>query len=384
MTDPLQHAHRQRPQAGWWPNGQQAQLLRACFLEGEQAVAAWQSWRMTNDLSDSDADARSLLPLLYQNLSRQGVSDPAMAKLKGVYQHTWTGNVSVLQRLMPLLADLQRAGIDSVLLKGAALPYVAYLQPGLRSNDDFGLLVQPEQRAALFESLAQHGYQPIRDVPPSRLTLMHRLEFRHPQGSRLAIYWHILWEGIYSGAGEAYRDALVPMELNGLAAQTLSATDHLLQICVDGLWARPQPSLRWIADALTLLRASPSVDWDRLLVQAQQYYVTLMLAQCLTCLADVVDADVPPSVMAQFTSLYVPRLERLEYRVKSQPRTTRSGLTGLVLNVIRLHLGQAGSRPGLAQFLQQWWGLASYRQLPSGMARAVRREVRQLRSRGTT
>lgn len=384
MNDPLKGTHIRKPKAAWWPNGQQVQLLRACFLEGEQGVAAWQAWqawRAECDLGDVDAETRSLLPLLYQNLSRQGVVDPAMAKLKGFHHYTWTSSVSTLQELLPLVAALKQTGIDTALIKGAALPYYAYRQPGLRSNDDFGLLVRPEQRAALFDFLERQGYQPVRAVPMSRLPLMHRLEFRGQHDSSLVIQWQLLWEGIYSGTSDDSWSRLDSMALNGVEMQTLSATDHLLQVCIDGLWARPQPSVRWIADALTILRSSHPADWDRLVTQAQKYHVTLTLGHCLTCLSETLDAAIPPEVIAQLVSSNLPRLERLEYRIKTRPGARRAGLTGLLHNAIRLRLGQGQPRRSLARFLQQWWGLTSYRQLPSGIAGAVRKEFRQMSSR---
>ena len=59
-----------------------------------------------------------------------------------------------------ILAALDQAGCQSLLLKGSALAWWLYAAPGLRACNDIDLLVAPAQRQAAIKALAGLGYRP--------------------------------------------------------------------------------------------------------------------------------------------------------------------------------------------------------------------------------
>ena len=62
-----------------------------------------------------------MLPLLYRNLTSQGFSDPWLDKLRRRAMHTWISNQWMLKLLGKTLVLLQENGIETLVLKGAAL-----------------------------------------------------------------------------------------------------------------------------------------------------------------------------------------------------------------------------------------------------------------------
>src|SRR5262245_43289127 len=98
------------------------------------------------DLDHLDAGSIRLLPLLYRTLERTGGGhDALLGKLKGVYRHAWYGNQLRLRDTAVVLGELQRRGVDAMLLKGAALTLVHYRDHGLRPMEDVDLLVREAQ-----------------------------------------------------------------------------------------------------------------------------------------------------------------------------------------------------------------------------------------------
>ena len=60
------------------------------------------------------------------------------------------------------------------------------------------------------------------------------------------------------------------------------------------------PPVRWIADAATILRvAGDRVNWDRLLAEADERLLTVVLREAVSLLTELVDAPVPASAVAR-------------------------------------------------------------------------------------
>jgi len=111
---------------GCWPTWRQELLLRAALLRGKEAIAAWREWKSSVDVDRLDQGSRRLLPLLYRNLRAHGVEDPLMNSFKGIYRLTWYKNQMAFHKMTSLLRSFHHAGIETMLLKGAALVMLHY------------------------------------------------------------------------------------------------------------------------------------------------------------------------------------------------------------------------------------------------------------------
>lgn len=100
----------------------------------------------------------------------------------------------------------------------------------------------------------------------------------------LDLHWHLLTQGSWPGVDDPYWRHAQPVVIGGVAAMTLSDTDHLFHTCVHG--ARPNcvSPIRWVADAAKIL-AVGKIDWDRMLGQAETLGLVIPLRHTLPYLS---------------------------------------------------------------------------------------------------
>src|SRR2546422_8135768 len=123
-----------------WPTWQQELLLRAALLQGKNSIEAWEKWKSSTDINQLDLGSHRLLPQLYRNLHVQGVKDRLLEKFKGIYRRTWCDNQLLFHEVSALLRSLGDAGIETIVLKGAALALLHYRDCGLRPMNDFDVM----------------------------------------------------------------------------------------------------------------------------------------------------------------------------------------------------------------------------------------------------
>ncbi len=88
-------------------------------------------------------EVHGLTPLLYTHLQSAGVAVPAAVQQQlqvRAIQHNHANQVRA-KALAEALVAFQTAGIDVLVLKGAALAHLVYPQPGLRPMRDVDVLV---------------------------------------------------------------------------------------------------------------------------------------------------------------------------------------------------------------------------------------------------
>ena len=313
------------PEGGAWPTRNQAVLLAAALRSGEAARQAWQTWKHAVDFEAGlDGGSYRLLPLVYRNLSQQGLDDPLLGRLKGVYRLTWYKNQLLFRTLGEILQRLSAAGIPTLLLKGAALTQLYYRDLGLRPMDDTDVLVPEAQLSAALETLTRAGWSP-KVLALDKLTAEHRAlrpscGFSDGAGRELDLHWHVLMECCEPGADVDFWSSALPETFEGTATQTLSTTDHLLHICLHGLAPNVVPPVRWIADAMTLLRvAGPQVDWDLLCERAEARGLSLLLHGALHYLQVEQQAPVPATALSRLQAAPATAQQQREYRARTQP-----------------------------------------------------------------
>ena len=87
----------------------------------DAALAAWETWKERNDVGSVDRGAKRLLPLVYRRLTELRVDDPDLGRLKDLYLHAWYRNQVKFRWAAEAVGRLREAGLDVMLLKGAAL-----------------------------------------------------------------------------------------------------------------------------------------------------------------------------------------------------------------------------------------------------------------------
>jgi hypothetical protein len=372
-----------RFKGGCWPTREQELLLRAALLQGKAATDAWNAWKLTVDIAQIDQGSYRLLPLLYKNLRDHGIEDPWGDTLKGVYRSTWYKNQLLFHHMIHLLRSFHYAGIPTMILKGAALTVRYYHDVGLRPMNDFDILVHTDQAADAIDLLMGLGWRPKRKllqvVSDNFISLWNAQGFRDNSGRECDLHWHVLKECCQEHADDDFWDGAISVTSHDVHTYALNSTDQLLHVCIHGLSWNPVPPLRWVADAMTIIKTSQAeLDWDRLLKQVKKRRVILPLRDALHYVHDLLDAPIPLTVFKRIHHMAVSSIERMEYTVRT--RYAWHPLTNWFRYVRYSQLEDGLSlQPqfiGLPRFLQHSWGLRHLWQVPlSIVVRAIRKLV---------
>jgi hypothetical protein len=311
---------------GRWPTATQLLLLRACLESGAEARIAWEEWSTLVDLDHVDHESCYLLPLLDKNLRAIGVTGhPWLGRIKGYRRYIWAKNRQLLARSSQVVQELRPiVGDNLLIIKGAALAWGHYPDPGLRPTRDFDCMVKPESVPHILRHFKTSGWKMPRwidwdrkrhgpdvetqcrvdQIPTSFCTHYSDGSVPQPAGQQsilshdvnedgwpqihIDLHWHLMPDLCGTAANETFWNSAVPMRLpDGSEVGTLQATDLLFHCCLHEVllpWF-PIPSTRWIVDAVTLLRDSKSIKWRRLIDLAEQLHYTLRLGTALSYVA---------------------------------------------------------------------------------------------------
>jgi hypothetical protein len=229
-----------------------------------------QAAKLTNwNTLPTEAENHGLTPLVYTQLQAAGVSIPAEVQQQlqaRAMQHSHANRVRA-KTLAEVLAAFQAAGIDALVLKGAALAYLVYPQPGLRSMRDVDVLVsksRARQAQALLAELGFNAPLPGGDLPAKHLPNAQRQAEGLPVS--IEIHHNLYSNGTPATELEALRQRAIPFTIEGVTAYTLSHAEMLEHIYQHLRVNLLLDSLRliWVADLVSLAeRFAAAMDWPR-------------------------------------------------------------------------------------------------------------------------
>ena len=359
------------------PTEAQELLLQAALLDDERARAAWSSWKQLETVVSTDQDSGRLFPLLSRRLLAMGIEDPDLPTLKSAYRHQWVANQRRLHRAGEALAHLSDAGIETMVLKGAALAERHYRDVGLRLMYDVDVLVRAERAHEAASALQRHGWRPLLPIELDDLMpVIQGTLYMDEMDDGIDLHWHAMWapadEDDFWSAGE-------PLVVGGTSTLCPCPADQLLHVCVHGVWNDGLP-LRWVPDAMTLMRSAPGLDWDRVVDRARARSLTLPMLGALGYLREAFDAPVPSEVVVSLAETRHGLRERLAHRAWGF-RSTKLRTAVLVWERYRRQkaLPPGPTRlPGLRPYLRRWaamvWGTRSDPELARAIvSRLIRR-----------
>ncbi len=373
------------------PTREQAWLLKAALTRGPGAIAAWQKWKPIKDMDHLDPGSTRMLPLVYDNLSRQGVDEPLLNTCKGFYRRAFYQNNMLFHRMAPLLDALETAKIPTMLLKGAALVCRYYKKPGLRPMDDLDILVPTHRALDAVSVLKRLGW---RQNPKPKAILAERYfnvrnghEFNAPDGQAVDLHWHLLADGCFPGADAPFWEAAVSSPLAGAGTLALCATDQLIHVCVHGAKWNIIPGIRWVADAMHVLDTEADrIDWGRLARLAGEFRISLPLLDTLGYLKDRFEAPVPAPILDRLKALHRTWGERREYRDANSPAGL--GMRSFMLRYLRHRSHSRNAAPqtgtgglGLLAFTQHFFGADSGLDMLCAAGRRATERIRHLGGR---
>ena len=367
---------------GCWPTRAQELLLRAALLQGDRALESWNEWRRSVNIDVIDYGSHRMVPQLYRNLQRHGVKDPLMDRLKGVYRYYLYKNEILMHRIGALLAAFAKAGIETMVLKGAALIQLYYRESGLRPMLDADVLVHARQAEQAMEVLTSLQWQPLRcRQPQMRIPIVHSTPFEDNGGRQVDLHWHLLWECFNASDDDDYWKKAIPIQIGGVQTLALNPTNQLLHTCWHGARWNEVPPIRWVADAMAILGASAAeIDWPSLLKRAQRHHIVLPVRDSLEYLKKTFDAPVPDTLLESMSAVRISKIERENYEITLNPMAppTTSRILRMLYYDYRWLSSSTSSRIktlAFAKHLQAKWNIDSVWQVPLYMPMRMARRL---------
>lgn len=296
-------------------------LLQAALLSNQEAIDAWEQWKTTIDINDINAASQKLLPLLYLNLKKHGISDPSMDKMKGIYRYLWVKNTSSFQGYVPFFQELNRRNIPFLFLKGGALLFHVYSDFGLRGMQDIDVLIEEEHIEKAHQILIQLDipckflkFRAVRRITPTLRSIIKGITFVNKEHFELDLHWRVLING-GKDITESLWEKSSLVQMNGISFHLPRPEILFFHICQHGIEYNSEPTFRWIADALLLLRKTPNFCWDTLQTYARHYDENHSMENILFYLKEVFHIDCPLPVEKRKDPLYEERV-----RLKPNPK----------------------------------------------------------------
>lgn len=364
----------QRPTS--WPDPDQEHLLQSALLPDSRAVEAWRRWKRQIDFQEVDYGSQRLLPLVYRNLHKKGVDDPDLERYKGTYQRSWVSNQLLLHRVMTGLEEIQTSGMEVLFFKGAALVASCSINAGLRPMDDLDILVRPENARRVIDHLITKGWQPKHPHqkkfnPDGYSVMLHDGEFHY-----VDIHWKTLNRPRAERVLARIWDEVVEADFQGRNMKVMGAADQLYHTCLHGIAWNPIPSIRWVADAVLILRNEKSaVNWDVFLEQAAALRANYELSRCLDYLQTKFSLDIPDRVTNELNCQENICINRAYFQVViTKPIPVVGGFLKRVFLYWKFFRGEYRF-PGFLRYLQEEWRLDHLGQVPFSWLRRFFRKM---------
>jgi len=322
----------------FWPTPLQQGVLNTILLSDASARESWLELRPDLSLHDLwDAEVYRSLPLVLRALTRMGIDDPDAPMMEGIAKRAWYANQVLIRNTAPIVAVLEDAGIPTMLLKGMPMALAYYGDLSLRPMRDVDVMVPPPLRAHAVAVLESDGWRAGDQRAP---TLNHGVTFVHPDGRMFDLHWQpsMTWrlQPRDVTAANGLWEMAEALDFGGVRTRMPCPADMLIHVCIHGAWADSGATLRWITDAICVMRtAEMRLDWDLVVERIARHRLGLQMAGPLRYLSQFGDPIVPPHVRAVVAAMPSTRRERRHHRISTWDITYRP-LTGHLRAAISL------------------------------------------------
>lgn len=249
----------------------------------------------------ADAGISSLLYQAVQTLPEACAPPAARQTLHARYLQVGLLNAYLLPQFAAVVQALSSAGVEPVVLKGAALAAVVYDNVALRPMSDLDLLIPFPDLPAAQSCLAALNFAPPAPPPfanESGLFWNQQLWQRTVwQPVSVELHWALLDLPYYARRWPAteLRQRSRSILLEGMTARALAVEDQLLHLCAHNFYHHLGQLARVGPDIGYFLRQCQP-DWDLLLAQAARCHLGLAVKQTLLAAFDQWRVPVDPAV----------------------------------------------------------------------------------------
>ncbi|HMF54757.1 MAG TPA: nucleotidyltransferase family protein [Pyrinomonadaceae bacterium] len=249
------------------------------------------------------AAGHGVMPLVYMNL-KAACPDLPQKFTDAIENNFYTNSIRnhmLTEELCRVLNLLESNGLAPVTYKGPALAIEIYGDLALRQFNDLDVMIRERDVAAASRLLRALGYRQEWELTPAQEAAYIRYDCERLFSLGDAhVFMDIHWDFVrryfpLKLNQEHLRTRLVTVSLGCAQAKTFSPEDLLIILCVHAckdLWTK----LIWIVDVAELIAARPSLDWARIMKEAESARAMRMLLLGLFLARTLLGADVPEAI----------------------------------------------------------------------------------------
>ncbi len=358
-----------------FPNKDELLFLNLLLCKDEAFRPLFEQWKKNIVLDDIDYATLRLLPLLYIRLKKGDNSDPVIAKVGGVYKLAWVKNQRILDRLGKVSELLRAHEIRMIVLKGIPLLIDVYKDVGARFLGDADILIHPLDAKKAIGLLIQSGFQLKTPHFPSlekfSVESLPRVVKEAPcidtNGVEIDLHWRL-----FESTGKEKEilsfdvlwDNSVPIQFKGIEYKSASPEDMLMHVIVHGAEANVHRTLRWVVDAVAIIKAY-DIDWEKFCKNVKKYNWNTEMYFAFSFLVEYQFVAVPElSVQSLFSTLSQKDIKRY-YKKANVPYSVWGGVPRLWRTYWRYE--SKGSFPvnlyNFFNYLSLAWGFSKKREL---------------------
>lgn len=232
-----------------------------------------------------------LAPLLYDAIRRSddsAIPDEILSELRKQYYDTAGFNLLILQELVAVLRSFDSAGIDVVVLKGAALVLDVYERLAHRPMIDLDLLIRFGDLELAIEILIQRDYQEIRPAPFADDTGLFWNEImlvqKEEKGPAIELHWHLIDNPYYATRlkTEALMEGSRQLSVADVVPKVLNLEDQIIHLCCHNLYHHLGRFTHSLVDiAFLVAKYGDDVNWQTIIQKSESSNVTTAVSSAI-------------------------------------------------------------------------------------------------------
>lgn len=241
--------------------------------------------------------------IILAKLKKEGISgsgwEGILQQLEKIRRQYMVRNIYLLDRLRAFHSTLRKAGIPSIVLKGASLLYLLYTDIGLRPMTDVDVLIRKQDLRETLDLLANDGWQ----VPHEEEIKYFHEHFYHLDirtnddfATLFEIHWNLEKELCHSIEIAGLWERAIDADHDGDSIRRLSNEDLILHLLIHLAYHHYfSPRLIWVHDIKEMIGRC-SLDWDLLLTLAERWRIRTPVYYSLQYLEKIFPGAVPAEI----------------------------------------------------------------------------------------
>lgn len=358
-----------------FPDPQERRFLQLLLCDDSEFMERWDNWKKSTVFDDIDYAQLRLLPVLYLRLQkRQLPDDGIIGRIKGAYKMSWVKNQLLVNATEQLSGLLGQQNISVLLLKGIPLLAYYYKDFGARFLSDADLMVREESAEKAIKLIVENRWTYINpDFTLSEKLSFDQLKkttketgFKNALDAEADLHWDLSDPYMPKGhkprvsfAKEIWSRA-VTRPFKGTVCSVPCPEDMLIHVIVHGATKNDCRPIRWVVDAMTIIRTSP-VNWAQVMETTKKCGFHVEIYVGISYLIEHHGLETPESFARELSALELTRGAVNRYYAITN--TSLYSAFGNFPQLVRSYRHEANG-DGLLKYLSRKWGLERRRDVP--------------------